>query len=234
MNETKQNQVVDAIDQQPTTKPHHVGQIPQWTVSLGILLTGVLYLFLPERLTIGPSWLLLALEACIITPLWIFHLSGRLLPYRLVRTLSLIVLGLVTLTLAGSVITLISELSKISAANSLLRTTALLWLSNITVFGLWYWDTDGGGPRKRHEAGHIASDFLFPQQASAGTPQQPNGEPWAPQFFDYFYLAFNTATAFSPTDTYPLTRSGKALMMVESMISLVIVGVLVSRVANIF
>jgi uncharacterized membrane protein len=97
---------------------------------------------------------------------------------------------------------------------------------NILVFALWYWDTDGGGPRKRHETGHRAADLMFPQQA--------NGESWTPQFFDYLFLAFTAATAFSPTDTYPLTTKAKLLMMIQSILSLIIVALLVSRVANIF
>jgi hypothetical protein len=225
MSETKQASSVDEIEHDPPITPHHVGQVPQWTVSVGILLIGILYLFLPEKLTIGPNWLLLALETAVLAPLWVFYLAGRILPYRVVRMLSLILLGLVTIALAGSVVTLIIELPSIKAGNTLLRTAALLWLSNVVVFGLWYWDTDGGGPRKRHETGHVATDFLFPQQA--------NGTSWAPQFADYVFVAFTAATAFSPTDTYPLTQRAKILMMIQSIISLMIIGILVSRVANI-
>ncbi len=231
MSQAKQDQTSEYIDSAQTL-PHHVGQIPQWTVSLGILLTGVLELLLPAKLTIGPSWILLALEICVLTPLWIYHFSGRILSYKVMRIFSLILLSLITLALAISVVALINSLASITSGSLLLRTAALLWLSNVMVFGLWYWETDGGGPRKRHEAGHIALDFLFPQQVS-GTPQQPNGEPWAPLFFDYLYLAFNTATAFSPTDTYPITSSAKALMMLESLISLMVIGFIIARVSNI-
>jgi hypothetical protein len=232
MSQFKQDQSSEYIDGEQAIKPHYVGQIPQWTVSIGILLAGVLEFLLPAQSIFGPSWLLLVLEICVLVPMWIFNFSGRILPYKVTRTLSLILLGLVTLALASSVLALIINLAGITAGNLLLRTAALLWLSNVMVFGLWYWETDGDGPRKRHDAGHIAIDFLFPQQVS-GSPQQPNGDPWAPQFFDYLYLAFNTATAFSPTDTYPMTRTAKGLMMVESLIALMIVGIIIGRVSNI-
>ena len=118
------------------------------------------------------------------------------------------------------------HLSAFTSGFKFLRTAALLWLFNILVFALWYWDTDGGGPRKRHEANHKATDLMFPQQA--------NGASWAPDFFDYIFVAFTAATAFSPTDTAPLTRLAKTLMMIEGVISLLIVAILISRVANIF
>ncbi len=206
--------------------PHLIGQVPRWSVSVGILLIGTVYYFLPENLTLGPGWGLLAVEALLLLPLWVFWALGHTLPYGLTRRMSLVLLGIVTLALALSVTFLVRDLSAFKNGLTLLRTAGLLWVFNILVFALWYWDTDGGGPRKRHEAGHKATDFMFPQQA--------NGESWAPQFFDYLFLAFTAATAFSPTDTYPLTINAKSLMMLQSIISLVIVAILVSRVANIF
>ncbi|HTK11172.1 MAG TPA: hypothetical protein VL485_28630 [Ktedonobacteraceae bacterium] len=226
-----QNQVGDADQQQSPSKPHYVGQIPQLTVSLGILLTGVLYFFLPENFTIGPSWILLVLEICIIVPFWMLHFAGHVLPHRVVRSIDLILLSVITLALVIGVVTLITRLPAITVGSVLLRIAALLWLSNVALFGLWYWNTDGGGPRGRHEAGNVAMDFLFPQQ----TPEalKANSKPWVPQFFDYLFLAFTVATAFSPTDTFPLTHKAKGLMMIEAIISLMIIGILVSRVANI-
>jgi uncharacterized membrane protein len=137
-----------------------------------------------------------------------------------------LLLGIVTLALAIGVIFLVTDLSAFTSGIKLLRTAGLLWLLNVLVFALWYWDTDGGGPRKRHEAKHKAADFLFPQQA--------DGISWVPDFFDYLFVSFTGATAFSPTDTAPLTRQAKLMMMVEGSISLIIVAILVSRVANIF
>ena len=226
MNETKQQQAVPATKKPFEQGPHLIGRVPKWTVSIGILLIGVIYYFLPSALTVGPAWGLLAVELVLISPLWIFWGTGHILPYNVTRRISLLLLAVVTLALAIGVFLLITHLSAFTSGINLLRTAALLWIFNILVFALWYWDTDGGGPRKRHEANHKAIDLMFPQQA--------NGDSWAPEFFDYLFVAFTAATAFSPTDTYPLTPAAKSLMMIEGIISLLIVAILISRVANIF
>ena len=110
---------------------------------------------------------------------------------------------------------------------ALLQSSVLLWVFNILVFALWYWEIDGGRPVKRHLAGHQAADFMFPQQAGG------NDGSWAPHFLDYLFVAFTGATALSPTDTYPLTRPAKALMMMEAMLSVAIIVLLVARAVNI-
>jgi hypothetical protein len=112
-------------------------------------------------------------------------------------------------------------------AGILLHDAALLWVSNIIVFALWYWELDGGGPFKRHHAGHKAADFMFPQQADGNT------QGWVPYFVDYLFLAFTGATALSPADTFPLSRLAKALMMMEAVFSLIILVVLAARAINI-
>jgi hypothetical protein len=208
--------------------PHLIGRAPRLTVSIGILLTGIIYFFLPEELTLGPDWLLLAIELVLILPLWIFWVTGHTLSYRTARTVSYILLGLVTVALAIAVIFLIIDIPSFKSGFKLLRTAGLLWVFNIFVFAFWYWEIDGGGPRKRHEAEHKAGDFMFPQQVEG------KSEKWVAGFFDYLFVAFTGATAFSPTDTYPLTRRAKALMMVEGILSLTIVAILIGRVANIF
>ena len=208
--------------------PHLSGIAPRWTVSIGILLTGVIYLFLPRELTLGPNWALLAIELVLISPLWIFWATGHTLSYRTTLIISFVILGCVTVGLAIAVIFLILDLPHLKNGFTLLRTAALLWVFNVLVFSLWYWETDGGGPRKRHEANHKAVDLQFPQQQGGNSGQ------WASDFIDYLFVAFTAATAFSPTDTYPLTHRAKIFMMIEASIALIIVAVLISRVANIF
>jgi hypothetical protein len=208
--------------------PHRIGRAPRLTVSLAILLTGIIYFFLPDKLTVGPDWLLLALELVLIVPLWIFWVTGHALSYHTTQTISYFLLGLITVALAIGVTFLIIDLPAYTSRLRLLRSAALLWMLNILVFAFWYWEIDGGGPRQRHEAGHQAADFLFPQQAEG------KNENWGAGFFDYLFVAFTGATAFSPTDTAPLTRRAKALMMLEGLLSLAIVVILVGRVANIF
>jgi hypothetical protein len=228
MNQTQQEQAASKRTSPFFQDPHLIGIAPRWTVSIGILLTGVIYLFLPSELTLGPDWALLAIELVLISPLWIFWATGHTLSYRTTQIISFVILGFVTVGLGIAVIFLILDLPHLKNGFTLLRTAALLWVFNLLVFTLWYWDTDGGGPRKRHEANHKAEDLQFPQQ------QDGNSGQWAPDFIDYLFVAFTGATAFSPTDTYPLTHRAKILMMIEASISLIIVAVLISRVANIF
>ncbi len=198
---------------------------------LGILSLGVLYLFLSPLLlfTFIPKWLPLLIDVVLVIPFAYGLITRRHLPQRLLRTLGFLLSGVATLTLVGSITLLLVTLPQRAAAQSvsLVRDAAILWISNILVFGLWYWELDGGGPLKRHETGHKATDFMFPQQMSG------NNEGWAPHFVDYVFLAFNTATAFSPTDTAPLSRPAKLLMMIESLISLIIVAGIAARAINI-
>jgi uncharacterized membrane protein len=208
----------------PSEKP--AGMAPRWAMIIGMLAVGVLYAALPQRLRIGPSWLLLVIEAVFLIPLFPL-LAKQKLPHIVARTLILLLLGIITLALAVGIMFLIIHLSTDKNAVGLLRDAALLWAFNILVFALWYWEIDGGGPLKRHLAGHQAADFMFPQQANG------NDGSWVPHFFDYVFLAFTGATALSPADTLPLTRTAKALMMVEAILSMTIVVLLAARAVNI-
>lgn len=217
-------------EQAATMHPAHKGMASRWAAMIGVLSVGVFYAFLPSRLIIGPNWLLLAIEAVFIIPLAIYMLSGRELSHATIRNLILILLGILTLALAIGVlllIVLITTEPRDVTAVILLRSAALLWGFNVLVFALWYWEIDGGGPYKRHQSGHQASDFMFPQQADG------NKTGWVSHFLDYLFLAFTGATALSPADTYPLTRLAKALMMVEAILSMTIIVLLAARAVNI-
>ena len=103
-----------------------------------------------------------------------------------------------------------------------------IWLTNVIAFGLWYWEIDRGGVTARMLPGHREPDFLFPPMVTPAAA--PN---WTPRFLDYLYTSFTNATAFSPTDTMPLTSRVKLLMMVQSLASLLTVALVVSRAVNI-
>lgn len=205
--------------------------LQRWAATLGILSLGVLYLFLSDKLIPAfiPKWLPLLLDVILVLPLFYSLIMHRHLSHRLIRTLGFLLAGIATFAVIASIVLLLVTLPTRTGSNSisLVRDAAILWISNILVFGMWYWELDGGGPLKRHQANHKAIDFMFPQQVDGDT----NG--WAPHFIDYVFLAFNTATAFSPTDTPPLSRPAKVLMMVESLISLVIVAGIAARAINI-
>lgn len=226
IDETRQ-ETSDTPLQQAVLSKKPTGMAPRWAAIIGMLAVGVLYAALPPHLRVGPSWLLLAIEAGLLLPLLIPRLAKRRLSHRTTRTLLLLLLCIITLALAVGVALLIITLAIDKNAVTLLREAAVLWCINILVFALWYWELDGGGPLERHQCGHQAADFLFPQQAN-GNPQQ-----WAPHFLDYLFLAFTGATAFSPTDTMPLTRTAKASMMIEAILSLTILVLLAARAVNI-
>jgi hypothetical protein len=117
----------------------------------------------------------------------------------------------------------------------LLRAAGALWVGNILVFASWYWRLDGGGPNERDRQGvHTDGAFLFPQMMMDQSQKRQMGEEcWSPGFVDYLFLAFNTSTAFSPTDVPVLSRWAKVLMIVQSMISLATVALLAARAVNI-
>ena len=190
---------------------------------------GVAFLGLPDGLTVGPNWLALALAVVILGPLAIVAFFQRP-SYHIARPLRAIVQGVLTVAMLSSVALLVIHLpdpayQRAFAAGGLLRAGALLWLSNILIFAVWYWEIDGDGPLHRHQRGHPAIDFMFPQQAA--------GKPFAPGFVDYLFLAFCFATALSPADTAPLTARAKLLMMGEALLSIAIIVLLVARSVNI-
>jgi len=170
-------------------------------------------------LLLGPAWLLLAIEAVFLSPVTFTLLTRRGLPYKTLHPLLLMLLGMLTLGLASGIILLIITVVGNKYATILLRATILLWCSNVLIFGLWYWQIDGGGPVRRHQPGSQAADFRFPQQGDGN----PTG--WIPSFLDYLFMAFTVATALSPTDMFPLTQRAKALTMIEVLLSLLVVVV---------
>ncbi len=210
-------------------KHHHPPMATGWIAAIAALLFGVLYAALPENITIGPGWIPLALEVVILLPLFFMRVMRHPLSHHTARIFGFVLLALMTVALITGVTFFIITLPKRTEAQaaSLLRTGALLWLSNILVFALWYWQIDGGGPQKRHLSGHQAGDFMFPQQTDGNTRN------WAPNFIDYLFVAFTGATALSPTDTYPLTRPAKFLMMIEAILALIMLAILIGRAVNI-
>jgi hypothetical protein len=163
-------------------------------------------------------------------------LSHRLGNFRLARALGYTALGIVTITMVGSLTLLVAGLMahKETPAQLLLSAT-LLWVSNILVFASWYWRLDAGGPHERDlQRGHRDGAFLFPQMVLDQELRKEMGEEnWRPGFVDYLFLAFNTSTAFSPTDVPVLSRWAKVLMMLQAAISLATLALLAARAVNI-
>lgn len=201
---------------------------PRWPAFIAMLAAATVYLALPAHLVVGPRWLLLALIAILLVPIVVTGNKGL---WRATRALTFAVTGLVTFALIGSLIYLVREIPKHDETPiELMHSAIALWVTNILVFALWYWKLDGGGPIGRaHTPVRIGGSFLFPQLMRVDNPE-PN---WTPNFVDYLFLAFNTSTAFSPTDTAVLSRWAKLLTMLQALISLAIIAFLAARAVNV-
>lgn len=204
---------------------------PRWPAVVALAAVTGIFVSQPESLTFGPRWALLGVVLALITPSMIALRLGR---SRINQLLGYAVSAVVTIAMIVSLALLIRSLpgKGEAAAPQLLRAAGALWLCNVLVFALWYWRLDAGGPHGRDQRSrHTEGAFLFPQMTDI--PQDRNARRWSPQFIDYLFLAFNTSTAFSPTDTPVLSRWAKGLTMVQSTISLLIVAIVVSRAIGI-
>jgi len=206
---------------------------PRWQAMLALLAIGGIYLALPRDLVIGPFWLVPAVIVVLLVPTVVSHRVGG---QSLNRTLGIIISGIITLALIGSVILLVRALpTHREPASQLLRSGGLLWLTNVIVFALWYWRLDGGGPSLRHKQKKFGStSFLFPQMQ---IPHDERGQfecvRWRPHFVDYLFIAFTQSSTFGPTDAPLLARWAKVLAMTQISISLTIVVLLISRAVGV-
>jgi hypothetical protein len=210
---------------------------------IAVLVAVALYVVLPDRLTIGPVWVVPALVAVILIPL-VALAPTKLSQGRVMRALSLLLIAVLNFFNVVSVVLLIDDLVNSHArgygltAQELLEYGGAIWFTNIIVFALWFWELDGKGPFDRDQYASAcvtpSIDFLFPQMSI--DPNRITGiDPrhWRPQFLDYLYVSFTNALAISPTDTMPLTRVAKMLMLGESLISFVTVALILARSVNI-
>jgi len=191
-----------------------------------------LQMVLPRRLSLQPRELLPALETALLVVLLVFNPARLTRERTALRIASSVLTALITLANAGSAALLAQRLVSGHAgldAKALLLSGGSIYLTNIIAFGLWYWEYDRGGPYARADARRHEADFLFPQMAS---PEVASTD-WEPRLVDYLYISVTNATAFSPTDTLPLTRWAKALMTAQSAVALVTVTLVVARAVNI-
>jgi hypothetical protein len=198
-----------------------------WPSALALLVLGLTYALVSDRLTFGPPALILIGVLVALALTYGLRRRGKLAAQRVV---ALAMLTITTLAVAGSAIFLlvapgISDVSPLQ----LLRDALLLWIGNLLNFALWYWEIDGGGPVHRElHPDPPSTDFAFPPQQQAALSGQKDLD-WAPMLLDYLFLAFTSSSTFGPTDTLVMARRAKALMMLQCSLSLIIFGGVVAR-----
>lgn len=204
---------------------------PFWPAQAAILVAIALQLALPDSLTPGPKWLIPTLEGALLIGMFLATPKQLEHEHPLRRGLAL---GLTAFVSAANVysLVLLSNLllhHNVTHGTQLITSGVLIWLTNFLIFGLWYWEIDRGGPGRR-AAGHDGPpDFLFPQMSD----DRIEPANWRPSFIDYLYVSLTNATAFSPTDTMPLSPLAKGVMGAQALVSLVTIGLIVARAVNI-
>jgi hypothetical protein len=204
----------------------------RWPV--GMVVSGVitLQLLLPSRLTFTGRWLLPVIEVGLGTVLAISDPRRFTRRSPILRLLGMLLIGTASLANGWSAALLVHgivEGHEGKDATALLVTAGNIWITNVIIFALWYWELDRGGPAARAMGLNPRPDFLFPEM----TAPELAGEQWKPLFIDYLYVAFTNATAFSPTDTMPFSRWSKLAMMLQSTISMATGVLVIARAVNI-
>ena len=204
----------------------------RWPATVAVLAAIALQIVLPDTVIrgLGPRWLVPALEGALALALTVASPGRITRESSILRSLSIVLIAVITVANVVALGELVNALLNHTRAGgrSLVFASVPIWLTNVIVFGLWYWELDRGGPAARLRTAHRQPDFLFPQMSTPGS--SPG---WTPDFLDYLYTSFTNATAFSPTDTMPLTSWAKLLMMVQSLASLLTVALVISRAVNI-
>lgn len=206
---------------------------PRWPVALTILVVLVLVTVLPDRVRLVPGWVPFLISTLIFAAIALVPLTGgSARSLRIERWVLLLFYLIVSAGTVASLAYLTHEI--INHSNELdglqlLTSSIAVWVDNVLMFSLLYWQVDRGGPEGRLKPTTPRRDWAFPQDDIAAAELAH----WHPTFVDYLFLAYTTATAFSPTDALPLTPRAKLLMMLESSISLATILVVVSRAINI-
>jgi uncharacterized membrane protein len=213
-------------------EPSGPGAEPRWPMAAAVLTATALYVGTPHRGRV-PGWWIFPVVQLLLLGLLIAQDPGRI--DRRSQRLQRLMLVLLVVMTAGTVLGVVVLAHDILVAAEGVTATVLLgrgaavWVANVIIFSLWYWELDRGGPAERSAGSRVAASFAFPENA---TPElAPAG--WRPEYPDYLYLAFTNATAFSPTDTLPVRRWAKLTMMVQSALSLVIAILVIARAINV-
>jgi hypothetical protein len=214
------------------TKPE-----PRWAVILAILAAAAMPFALPRSLSLVPQWIVATIVCALMLGAIVTHSVHQRRLNDFFGYSELVVLTIAQVYSLGTLIVALPQHAEV--AKRLLESAAVLWVTNVIIFAMWYWRVDAGGPNARdRRVAHTSGAFLFPQMAivAPGTDGKSFAEVegWRPQFVDYLALSFYTATAFSPTDVPVLSRWAKMMMMLQAILSLSTVVLLAGRAVNIF
>jgi hypothetical protein len=204
----------------------------RWQMATAVAIAIGLQATVPNGLVFHPRWLMPALEAALVIFLAIANPGRIARTSSVLRTVAIGLVAAINFANFWSLALLIRGLvdgTEGQHASALLMTGAAIWGTNVIAFSFWYWEFDRGGPAARANVERRYPDLLFPQMT---TPDEAPPD-WRPEYFDYLYTSFTNATAFSPTDTMPLTRWTKMLFLVQSAVSLITGALVVARAVNI-
>jgi len=218
----------------PSRRPYPPPAVPEstWPARLTVIASIALQLSLPDRLAVGTRFLLPALETVLVVGLLVAAPRKLESHHAVRRRITVGLIAVVSFANGISLYLLAHNLlhKKIPEnGHELIVAGVLIWLTNFMIFGLWYWEIDRGGPGRRAGGEDGPPDFLFPQMTDDTI--EPAG--WRPEFIDYLYVSLTNAAAFSPTDTMPLSHTAKMVMGLQSIISIVTIGLIISRAVNI-
>ncbi|MSW74852.1 MAG: hypothetical protein F2814_06025 [Actinobacteria bacterium] len=214
----------------PHWRKQHVGE-HRAPVAFVVFIVIFLQYILPSQLSLPYQKVICLIEAVLLSSLFLLGPTRFSSHHLRSRVIGMLLTSIMTLSNTGSAVKLIDRLVNggLTNASQLLWSGGSIWLTNIVIFSLWYWDLDRGGPGARAQGLKEVPDFLFPQMSD----EKYAAPGWHPTFFDYVYVSITNASAFSPTDAMPLTKWAKALMLTQSLTSLLIVGLVIARAVNI-
>lgn len=203
----------------------------RWPVAIVVLLVIAMQYSLSQKLSLSFKNQICLIEGVLLATVIVMNPKRISSHIPSARLTGLLLTSIMTISNTVSAIKLIDAmiLGTLSSARDLLFSAGSIWLTNVVVFALWYWELDRGGPGNRAEARKPFPDFMFPQMSDPGYAPPT----WHPNFFDYLYTSFTNASAFSPTDVMPLTRWAKMLMLLQSLTALLTVGLVIARAVNI-
>ncbi|MBV9514668.1 MAG: hypothetical protein JO280_11590, partial [Mycobacteriaceae bacterium] len=207
----------------------------RWPVLLALIVAIAAQRAIPVRFTVVPRWPLISLEVLLVLLLLIINPVRLTRATRIGKSATLVLLAAITIDNTASAIVLDYNILSGQVSNNaavLLGSGAAVFITNVIVFGIWYWEIDLGGPFARAGVGesdpqHQYPDFLFPQSSGLGRGLAPPD--WEPRFFDYLYTSLTNVMAFSPTDTMPLTRRAKAMMSLQSLVAVSTLALVIAR-----